>query len=99
MSTTRQPSLSFQPDRLWWPVRSYEPRYDDISLDHLTVDGAPQVLQVKGVSPKADGTTIAPIGSMAISNSSFKNITTAANQLTGATVTWQTSAINGKLAK
>jgi polygalacturonase len=74
----------------------YQPHYDDVTLDHLTVDGAPQVLQLNGVARTADGTTFQPMGPLTISNSTFRNITTATDTTTGVTVTWLNTTINGK---
>jgi polygalacturonase len=77
----------------------YMPRYDNITLDHLTVDGVPLVLDLNGTAMTASGTTFAPIGPITISNSAFKNVGSAANQVTKVTINWSNTTINGQPAK
>jgi polygalacturonase len=77
----------------------YMPHYDRITLDHLTVDGAPLVLDLNGVATTAAGVTFAPIGPVTISNSTFKNIANPTNQVTRVTINWSNTTINGQPAK
>jgi polygalacturonase len=77
----------------------YLPRYDNITLDHLSVDGAPLVLNLKGTARTATGTTFEPMGPIAISNSTFKNIANPSNQVTQVTINWSNTTINGQPAK
>jgi polygalacturonase len=77
----------------------YMPRYDKITLDHLTVDGAPMVLDLNGTAMTASGMSFDPMGPIAISNSTFKNIASATNQLTRVTINWSNTTINGQPAK
>jgi polygalacturonase len=77
----------------------YMPRYDRITLDHLTVDGAPLVLDLNGTAMTAGGMSFQPMGPIAISNSTFKNIGNATNQVSAVTINWTNSTINGQPAK
>jgi polygalacturonase len=77
----------------------YMPRYDKITLDHLTIDGAPVVLQLDGTAMTASGASFEPMGPLQISNSTFKNIASATNQVTRVTVSWTNTTINGQPAR
>jgi polygalacturonase len=76
----------------------YMPRYDRITLDHLTIDGAPMVLDLSNTAMTASGMVFAPIGPVTISNSKFTNIA-GASRVSGVTVTWSNSTINGQPAR
>jgi polygalacturonase len=77
----------------------YMPRYDKITLNRLTIDGAPLVLDLNGVATTATGTTFYPIGPVQITNSTFKNIATATNRVANVTVNWNNTTINGQPAR
>jgi polygalacturonase len=77
----------------------YMPHYDKITLDRLTIDGAPLVLDLNGNATTSTGTAFAPIGPVAISNSTFKNIGNATNQVSRVTINWTSTTINGQPAK
>jgi hypothetical protein len=76
----------------------YQPRYEDITLDHLTIDGAPLVLDLDGAATTSTGTSFAPIGPVTISNSTFRNIADATNRVSQVTITWSHTTINGQPA-
>jgi polygalacturonase len=68
----------------------YTPHYDRFSLGHVTIDGAPIVLDLKGMSP------LNRLGSVAIDHSTFTNIATASNRIQDvAAVTFDQVTING----
>lgn len=77
----------------------YMPRYDKITLDHLTIDGAPLVLDLNGVAMTASGASFEPMGPISISNSTFRNIATATNRVSRVTINWTNTTINGQPAK
>jgi polygalacturonase len=80
-------------------VGPYMPRYDRITLNRLTIDGAPLVLDLNGVATTATGTTFYPVGPVQITNSTFRNIATASNRVANVTVTWNNTTINGQPAR
>jgi polygalacturonase len=68
----------------------YTPRYDRFSLGHVTVDGAPIVLDLQGMSP------LNPLGRVAIDHSTFTNIARPTNRIQDvAEVTFDEVTING----
>jgi polygalacturonase len=77
----------------------YVPRYDRFTLEHLTVDGAPLVLDLAGAAMTATGMTINPIGPISISNSTFEHIANAANRVNQVTINWRNATINGAPAR
>jgi hypothetical protein len=77
----------------------YLPRYDDLTLDHLTIDGAPSVLDLDGAATTSTGTTFDPIGPVQIGNSTFRHIADPRNRVTHVTVGWSNSTINDQPAR
>jgi polygalacturonase len=72
----------------------YLPKYDKFTLGHMRIDGAPIVLDLQGMSAAN------PLGSVAISNSTFTNIGTATNRIVDVrSVTWDQVTINGAPAR
>jgi polygalacturonase len=77
----------------------YLPRYENITLDNLTIDGAPLVLDLNGVAVTSTGMAFNPIGPVSIANSTFNDIARAANRVTQVTINWTASTINGAPAR
>ena len=68
----------------------YLPKYDKISLGHFTVDGAPMVLDLKGMSAEN------PLGAVTVDHSTFTRITNPTNHIEFVrSVTWDQVTING----
>ena len=72
----------------------YTPRYDNITLDKIVVQKAPQVLQLQGAATTSTGMTFYPIGTVTISNSTFRNIANPSNQAEHVDVNWINTTIN-----
>ncbi|MDP9150061.1 MAG: glycosyl hydrolase family 28 protein [Myxococcota bacterium] len=70
----------------------YMPMYGNFSLSNATVSGAPQVLNLVGLSAAA------PLGPVVMSNSTYTNIGNATNIAQNATVSWNNVTINGAAA-
>jgi polygalacturonase len=72
----------------------YSPKYDKFTLSHFTVDGAPMVLDLTGMSAAN------PLGSVAVDHSTFTNITNPTNHIEDVrSVTWDQVTINGAPAR
>jgi polygalacturonase len=80
-------------------VGPYTPRYDDITLEKLTIDGAPRVLDLDGVARTASGTAFHPIGPVRISDSTFRNIANPANAVSQVTIRFSNTTIDGQPAR
>jgi hypothetical protein len=63
------------------------------------VNKTPQVLQLQGEATTSTGMTFYPIGTVTISNSTFKTIANTTNQASHVQVNWINSTINGKPAR
>jgi polygalacturonase len=77
----------------------YMPRYDRITLDKLTIDGAPLVLDIDNVAMTAAGQTYHPVGPVQISDSTFRNIANPTSKLVEVTINWRNTTINGQPAR
>jgi polygalacturonase len=80
-------------------VGPYMPRYDRITLDRMTIDGADLVLDLNGVGMTASGAPFYPIGPVKIGASTFRNIASATNRITNVTIDWSNTTINGAPAR
>jgi polygalacturonase len=71
----------------------YSPMYGNFSLSNAKIGGAPQVLNLVGLSAAN------PLGPVVMSNSTYTGIGNAANTEQNAIVTWNNVSINGAPAR
>ncbi len=67
----------------------YMPMYGNFSLSNATISGAPQVLNLVGLSATN------PLGAVVMSNSTYTNVGNPTNTVQNAMVTWNNVTING----
>jgi polygalacturonase len=96
LSSTRGISEAFMRSDMVYMGQTgpYQPRYDGFTIANAKIEGAPIVLDLKGVSAAN------PLGTVAIRDSTFTNIANANNRVQNVrSVTWQRTTINGQPAR